>query len=867
MASAEDVLKALQQRVTELEGRHQQAYLDVSQVLTLHKELEKGTKDEFKTINDRLNTEISKLQSVVTLKADELKSLTEALRDEIPQVKSDIEGFHKWHTNAIPKLDAMADLVTKDLVTRKEFSNFGDAQQNQYAYQVQEAGQVRRLVQDIETRLSIVEQGSAQTGSTSGAQGMGVRPQHVSNSRSLNTVPLYTGRPKEYENWAQKMKNILFLADKRFRDLIKFLDGQETEFADVDFDTAMSGTSNSELEDMSEQLWFLISVKSGAELLPTMNKIEMDNSIDQRYKGPRLWWSIRAYAMGANLSRVQALNARVYGPERLKSEDNLQFELDCWEADVREYEVITKQKIGDMAQRGGLLQLIPKKLADAIEESALITTYTDARNYVQRQIDLKRAAWTRGGTERQLKGPSTSKDVTMGNFDRNLDEGDDYENTKPWDDVHGGDHPGEIYGFQGKGKGKFSGECDYCGRPNHRWRDCHKLANDRWRGQEQQWHNPGKGGVKGHENGKGKGYAGYYKGGYPMKGGGKAVDNAKGKGKDKGGYGKQSNFGKGGYASMVDDQYSTPLASVVEGEYKPVKRGVRITAAPPCRPPPGIPTRLSNSFDAIAPAEDEIDDQDIPPVDMVLLENWAPVHESVGTKNTRTRMPRVARWKAMTGTVNSLGQEKKPKSNHNCMHDLIPTLDPSILRNPAALKAQASEAMQFCSVVTAEELNYMVEDGPVACSFDPETEEMECLLDSGASTNVASPSVGKGIPVRESHGSRVGQVYYAANGTKLPNLGEKVMNIQTENWENFSLTMQLADVKKPLMSVSKICDAGSGENLVVFSARGGYIWHADKGVYTEFPREGGVYPMKTWIQKPATTAATGEPSPFARPGH
>ena len=93
------------------------------------------------------------------------------------------------------------------------------------------------------------------------------------------------------------------------------------------------------------------------------------------------------------------------------------------------------------------------------------------------------------------------------------------------------------------------------------------------------------------------------------------------------------------------------------------------------------------------------------------------------------------------------------------------------------------------------------------------------------------------------------------------------MDIQTENWENFSLTMQLADVKKPLMSVSKICDAGSGEHLVVFSARGGYIWRADKGVYTEFPREGGVYPMKTWIQKPATTAATGAFSPFAHPGH
>ena len=94
--------------------------------------------------------------------------------------------------------------------------------------------------------------------------------------------------------------------------------------------------------------------------------------------------------------------------------------------------------------------------------------------------------------------------------------------------------------------------------------------------------------------------------------------------------------------------------------------------------------------------------------------------------------------------------------------------------------------------------------------------------------------------MQASAGSKIGQVYYAANGSKLPNLGEKVLHIQTEDWKDFSLTMQMADVKKPLLSVSKVFDVGSGENLVVFSPRGGYIWHADRGEYTEFGREGGV---------------------------
>ena len=174
-------------------------------------------------------------------------------------------------------------------------------------------------------------------------------------------------------------------------------------------------------------------------------------------------------------------------------------------------------------------------------------------------------------------------------------------------------------------------------------------------------------------------------------------------------------------------------------------------------------------------------------------------------------------------------------------------------------------------MVTNSELNYLDIDDQLA-NVDPEMEEMECLLDSGASTNVASPSVGRNVPLVASEGSKIGQVYSAANGTKLPNLVETLLHIQTEDWRDYSLTMQMAEVKKLLLSVSKVCDAGSGENPVVFSSRGGYIWHADRGEYTEFGRQGGVYPLKTWIKigptgSSGTASSTTSQAPFARPGH
>ena len=165
-------------------------------------------------------------------------------------------------------------------------------------------------------------------------------------------------------------------------------------------------------------------------------------------------------------------------------------------------------------------------------------------------------------------------------------------------------------------------------------------------------------------------------------------------------------------------------------------------------------------------------------------------------------------------------------------------------------------------VETEEQIKYLVEDPSLICHVGGEWEEFEGLLDSGASTNVASPVVGQGVEIRESVGSRTGHVYHTADGSKLPNLGEKVLHVQTENYDDFTMTMQMANVKKPLMSVSKVCDAGTGQNFVAFTAEGGYIWHADRGKYTSFRREGGVYPLKTWIRRPIASGT----SDFARPG-
>ncbi len=69
-------------------------------------------------------------------------------------------------------------------------------------------------------------------------------------------------------------------------------------------------------------------------------------------------------------------------------------------------------------------------------------------------------------------------------------------------------------------------------------------------------------------------------------------------------------------------------------------------------------------------------------------------------------------------------------------------------------------------------------------------------------------------------------------------------------------TFQVADVTRPLCSVTKICDRG---NRVIFDNKGGYIENLATGVQTRFCRQNNVYVMEMYLEE--EMAAPG----FTRP--
>jgi len=109
----------------------------------------------------------------------------------------------------------------------------------------------------------------------------------------------------------------------------------------------------------------------------------------------------------------------------------------------------------------------------------------------------------------------------------------------------------------------------------------------------------------------------------------------------------------------------------------------------------------------------------------------------------------------------------------------------------------------------------------VSCLIDEEAEDVEDIMmniadkqdnggwkkvvatvDSGSADHVAPEGEFSNIKMEPSEGSRKGRKYVAANGHKVPNLGQKKVPLLTDDGKQLVITWQVTKVVKPLLSVS-----------------------------------------------------------------
>ena len=146
-------------------------------------------------------------------------------------------------------------------------------------------------------------------------------------------------------------------------------------------------------------------------------------------------------------------------------------------------------------------------------------------------------------------------------------------------------------------------------------------------------------------------------------------------------------------------------------------------------------------------------------------------------------------------------------------------------------------------------VNVLYDDIPLNEVNDgPRWRRITSVMDSGAADSVAPEDIASWVPVAESAGSKRGQHYLSASGDRLPNLGQKRLQVVTDEGKETTTTYQIADVTRPLCAVSKACDSG---NVVVFTKEGGFV-QSPNGERTKFRRDQNVYLLDTWIREPAS---------------
>ena len=138
--------------------------------------------------------------------------------------------------------------------------------------------------------------------------------------------------------------------------------------------------------------------------------------------------------------------------------------------------------------------------------------------------------------------------------------------------------------------------------------------------------------------------------------------------------------------------------------------------------------------------------------------------------------------------------------------------------------------------------------------------KVKSVMDSGASAPVAPPQMMPSVKIVPSEGSKRGQRYSSASKHKLRNLGQQHIKAMTEEGDPTEVLFQIADVSKPLVSVSAICEKG---NRVIFGKAGGVVQNIKSGRLIPFYRENGIYVLTLWLEEGVDESP--EASTFTRP--
>ena len=117
-------------------------------------------------------------------------------------------------------------------------------------------------------------------------------------------------------------------------------------------------------------------------------------------------------------------------------------------------------------------------------------------------------------------------------------------------------------------------------------------------------------------------------------------------------------------------------------------------------------------------------------------------------------------------------------------------------------------------------------------------------IDSGCVDHVFPPEVLPDIATEPSPMSKASKGYLSATSEPIPNMGQKRLKLKTREGHKRSMVIQVASVRKPLISTAKLNEAGNDVNL---HSEKPHILNKDIGQKTDLRRVGRSYLLDLWV--------------------
>ena len=128
-----------------------------------------------------------------------------------------------------------------------------------------------------------------------------------------------------------------------------------------------------------------------------------------------------------------------------------------------------------------------------------------------------------------------------------------------------------------------------------------------------------------------------------------------------------------------------------------------------------------------------------------------------------------------------------------------------------------------------------------------EWEQFRAIVDSGAEDNALPEVIGTWLPLEPSQASKAGKHFNGPGGEKIYAKGRRITPGITSEGQKRRISWEVCPVKKPLLSVVRLNDAGS---KVTMQKNRAYITNV-KGEITHLRRVRNTWVLDLWIKRPA----------------